>query len=168
MTIGRRLFIGLAFGCGAALHPLRALAALIGPTGGEPYPLTALRPYLDTLIPRDDAASATDIGVDEHLRHLARLDSGYIRLLQYGCKWLDDRAKTLGAADFASLDPARRETVVAQAAAAPEGSSLRAFFDQTRDDAMEAYYSDPRNWPAIGFRGPPQPDGYPDFAGPPA
>jgi hypothetical protein len=60
MTIGRRFFIGLALGCGAALHPLRALAALMGPTGGEPYPLTALRPYVYTLIPIDDRASATD------------------------------------------------------------------------------------------------------------
>lgn len=54
-----------------------------------------------------------------------------------------------------------------QAAAAALGSPPRAFFNRTRDDAMEAFYSDPRNWPAVGFRGPPQPEGYPDFAEPP-
>jgi hypothetical protein len=56
---------------------------------------------------------------------------------------------------------------VTQAAAAALGSPPRAFFNRTRDDAMEAFYSDPRNWPAVGFRGPPQPEGYPDFAEPP-
>jgi hypothetical protein len=169
MRIGRRLFLGLGIGVAAILRPMRGFAALMGPSdSGAPYPTIALTPYLDTLIPADETGSATAFGVDEHIRYLARLDTDYIRLLQYGCKWLDEQARALGAADFPALTPAQREAIVTQVAAAPQGSPLRSFFDKTRSDAMAAYYGDPRSWASLGFRGPPQPEGYPDFAEPPA
>ncbi len=46
-------------------------------------------------------------------------------------------------------------------------SPARRAFARTREDAFAAFYGDPRAWPGIGYRGPPQPEGFPDYDRPP-
>jgi hypothetical protein len=48
----------------------------------------------------------------------------------------------------------------------PDSLARRAF-RRTRHEAFVHYYADARSWPAIGYGGPPQPDGFPDYAQPP-
>lgn len=163
MHIGRRSFVFLALAI-----PIWARAALAAPIGGRSsYPLTALGPYLDILIPRDETGSATDLGIHRRLVNQARRDRQRMRLLRGGCKWLDFEARARGAGGFTGLDPAAQEAIVARAAGARDGSLPRAFFDTTRDAAVRAYYAEPAVWGALGYRGPPQPAGYMDHAGPP-
>jgi hypothetical protein len=47
------------------------------------------------------------------------------------------------------------------------GDSSR-FFKTIREDVFFGYYSNPISWKVIGYFGPPQPVGYPDYAEPPS
>lgn len=162
MQIGRRSF--LFWTLGLALWLREAVAAPIG--GGRPqaYPLTALAPYLDILIPRDETGSATDFGVDRTLIDQARRNRGYMRVLRAGCKWLDSEARKQGVAGFGDLDPVAQEAIVDRTARAREGSLPRVFFDVTRRHGFRAYYAEPASWQTLPYRGPPQPEGYMDHA----
>ena len=164
MTLGRRLFLSLGAGSAAFAWARGAAAAVIGPSGANAYPLTALPHLLDTLIPRDETGSATDFGIDRRIVDKASRSRRYMRLLRTGCQWLDLEARKTGAGGFADLDPATQEAIVARAADARARSLPRVLFDVTRQDAMRAYYADPASWKALGYEGPPQPDGFMDHA----
>jgi hypothetical protein len=118
------------------------------------------RAYLDTLIPGEDGALA--LGIPERLTAAG----GDTDILAPFCRWLDARAKEAGGGSFADLSTGEREAIVQAAeSAAPESIANRAF-RRTRHDAFAHYYADARSWPGIGYRGPPQPDGFPDYAQP--
>ncbi len=89
------------------------------------------------------------------------------RALVEGVALLERGAANHGAADFRNLNRALRESVVAELAAAPDGSMPRFFYRVVRDRAFELYYSRSTSWPPLRFPHPPQPDGYPDYQEPP-
>lgn len=120
--------------------------------------------YVDTLIPDDETPGGVSLGVDSQIVAKAKNDADYEYLLKRGCQWLDEQARQRGADSFTALQPADREAVVSAAQASPDRSLARVFFNATRDDALLFYYSNPASWPGLGFRGPPQPQGYADFA----
>ncbi len=161
MRFGRRSFVFWTLGL--LLWAREAAAAPIGGRRQQAYSLTALAPYLDILIPRDETGSATDFGVDRTLIDQAGSNKRHMRLLRAGCKWLDFEARKTGSAGFADLDPAAQEEIVAKAADARGRSLPRVFFNVTRRNAFRAYYADPASWRDLGYRGPPQPEGYMDF-----
>jgi hypothetical protein len=141
--------------------PIRAGAEASAPSPADP--LSPLGAWLDTLLPADGASpAASALGCEAALRERAAREPGYLRLLEAGCAWLDAQA----GGRFAALDEAAREAIGARAAAAPARSLPETFFRLTRRDAFEFYYAQPRSWSALGFAGPPQPDGFPDHAGP--
>ena len=119
--------------------------------------------WLDTLIPADETPSATQLGVDRLLIVAASDNRDYRTLLAFGQIWLDSQARLRGAPDFAALDAGGREAVATQAAGARAGSALRRFFDVTRQDTITRYYQQPGSWPGLGYSGPPQPLGHPDY-----
>ena len=125
--------------------------------------LTAFAPFLDTLLPADATPSATGLGIDSHLLAVHR-KAGSAQLLADGCAWLDGQARALGKSGFAALPEAQREAIVGRAATAAPGSLPNVFFQRMRRDAMRAYYALPASWAALGYRGPPQPRGFPDHA----
>lgn len=162
MQTGRRSF--LFWTLGVALWVREAVAAPIGGQRQQAYPLTALGPYLDTLIPRDETGSATDFGVDRVLIDRAHGNRGYMRVLRSGCKWLDFEARKLGSIGFGDLDPVSQEGIVDKASRARAGSLPRVFFNVTREYGFGAYYAEPASWRTLGFHRPPQPEGYMDHA----
>ncbi len=119
--------------------------------------------YVDTLIPDDETPGGVSLGVDSQIVAKAKNDADYEYLLKRGGQWLDEQARQRGADSYTALPPADREAIVSVAQASPERSLARVFFDATRDDALFFYYSNPASWPGLGFRGPPQPQGYADF-----
>ncbi len=124
--------------------------------------------YLDTLIPADaEGPGALQLGVPERLSAIAAADGDYSGLIEQLVRWLDERAQALGEVGFADLDGEARETIVRAAESAAAGSPARRAFARTRQDAFAAFYGDPRAWPGIGYRGPPQPEGFPDYDRPP-
>jgi len=124
--------------------------------------------YLDTLIPGDtEGPGALQLGVPERLSAIAAADGAYASLVEQFGRWLDERARAAGGVGFADLDRDARETIVRAAESAAADSPARRAFARTREDAFAAFYGDPRAWPGIGYRGPPQPEGFPDYDRPP-
>lgn len=146
---------------------LPAPVLLAAVPGGKPQSPPALGPYLDTLLPGDGSPSATDLGLENAL--MARLDDRprMARLVELGCAWLDRQAARSGVADFAGLDEDGRVALVKFAEQANRRALPGAFFANTLDLAFQEYYSRPEIWERLGFRGPPQPFGYPDHESPP-
>ncbi|MEM7524321.1 MAG: hypothetical protein AAF360_11295, partial [Pseudomonadota bacterium] len=67
-----------------------------------------------------------------------------------------------------AADPDQREALVGLIADLPETDLLGWFFIATRAELFLDYYGRAAAWPGLGFDGPPQHDGFPDAASPPA
>jgi hypothetical protein len=134
----------------------------------EPAKRRTLVAFLDTLIPDDETGpGASLLGVDGEVLRKSTQNNGEYALLVAGLHWLDEQARSSEAAPFAELTEEGREGVVALAAGAEPGSLPRRFFERIRSDAFYFYYAHPRAWAAIGYDGPPQPEGFLDYAQPP-
>jgi hypothetical protein len=135
----------------------------------SPLTQSTLKAYVDTLIPADETPSGTALQVDRKLLRVAGGQPDYRRLLQLGLDWLNAQARAQYGRDFPELEDEEREAVVARAAAAAHDTLQRIFFERTRADAFFHYYGRPESWRGMaGYRGPPQPEGFPDYARPPA
>jgi hypothetical protein len=127
-----------------------------------------VRAYVDTLIPADDTPSGSMLGVDARLRGVTRGQPDYRRLVELGLGWLNAQARASFGRDFVQLDAAGRETVVGRAASSAFDTLPRLFFERTRATAYFFYYGQPASWRGMrGYRGPPQPQGFVDYAKPP-
>lgn len=122
--------------------------------------------FIETLIPRDETPGALELGVAEKILDTASEDTEYRRLIRKGCGWLDRKAVGWGGSGYLSLGEHEREEVAGESAVAPAGSVPRIFFERVRSDAFFHYYAHPASWPGLGYKGPPQPDGYPDYTSP--
>ena len=160
MSVTRRRFLQWSTFCWLLSRVIPARASRPAPT---PPAGDALGAWLDTLIPADETPSATQLGVDKLLIAAASADEDYRDLLTFGRIWLELQARQFGASGFAALGADAREAVAARAAGARPGTTQRRFFDVTRQDAFTYYYQQPGSWPGLGYSGPPQPLGYPDY-----
>ena len=165
-TPPRRSFLRILLTLAAGL-PLRLSLAAPAEKTVARVRLGALVPYLDTPIPADSTPSASQLGADQVIIAVARRQERIARLLGRGCAWLDQQAAERGVTDFAALPQSERDAVVALAEASPAGSLPRAFFAFTQQEVFSHYYAQPESWRGLGFAGPPQPVGFPDFAEPP-
>jgi hypothetical protein len=174
MPITRRGFIQVPLATGAVAWTGALDADVINPPEAPapklyPAEVEALGAYVDTLLPGDEASpSASRLGVHIRLEAAARAKPRYLALVQWGVRWLHQRAIEEKRTGFSDLGERARVDVVRLAEAAPAESRPRLFFELTRQDAFIHYYSDPRSWPGAGYRGPPQPAGFLDFQQPPA
>jgi hypothetical protein len=162
----RRTFLRMLLALAPVL-PARLVLAAPADKTVQRISLSALVPYLDTLIPADSTPSASQLGADQAILALVQRQQRIARLVGLGCVWLDQQAAERGAADFAALAQPDREAVVALAEGSPSSSLPRTFFAFTQQQVFAHYYSQPQSWQGLGFDGPPQPGGFPDFAQPP-
>ena len=146
-------------------HRTHAIDPLV--PADELNPLSALAPFLDTLLPADTTPSASQLEVDKALVALAKRDPSLDQLLTLGCTWLDSEAKQLGSKNFSTLGESLRERVVAQAEGSPPGGLPATFFQVVLTLAYRYYYARRESWIGLGFSGPPQPVGFPDHTQPP-
>ena len=130
--------------------------------------LSALPAFLDTLIPEDISPSASQLNVGPDLIARARQQSGFERLLILGCAWLNEQAQKQGIQLFENLDETSRIAIIEIAEQSAVRSLPRAFFDAVRHYAFGIYYAHPETNVTLGYTGPPQPVGFPDYAEPPA
>jgi hypothetical protein len=154
----------------AAFYGLGGAAA---GAAGESNPAASfegtLATYLNTLIPDDESSpGAVQLGVYEHMSSAAKTNARFRNFLEQGTRWFNAEAQKLGSEDFAGLSEDGRNQVVAAAEAAGLNTLENKFFRATRLATFKLYYMEPQAWPAIGFDGPPQPIGFPDYADPPA
>jgi len=128
----------------------------------------AIIAFVDTLIPADESPGAFDLQVHQRILRRADHDAGYRRLLRAGSQWLNCMAWWSGGAEFESLAPEERDSIVGKAAAGSSRWTVGRFFRTVRDDAFHIYYADPRSWQGLRYPGPPQPNGFVDYAEPPS
>ena len=144
------------------------------PRAKPPAPATAasrqadLRAWVDTLLPAEpDFPGGLALGAAEQLAAAIEREPVYGKLFQEALVWLDARTAEVGGAAFADLSESRRHAIVTAAAASAAGSTARTIFQASLDDALFHTYADPRAWSGLGYAGPPQPIGFPDYAAAP-
>ncbi len=162
----RRHFLRMLVLLGSFL-PAKVLLALPVEKQRQAGSLSALPAFLDTLIPEDISPSASQLNVGPELIGRARQESGFERLLILGCTWLNEQSYKQGKQAFENLDEASRIAIVKTAEQSAERSIPRVFFKAVRYYAFEIYYAHPATWVSLGYTGPPQPVGFPDYAEPP-
>lgn len=165
-VITRRKFLRLTLGAGLVASSGYILKEVLIPSQIGTGERLTLEAFLETLIPSDLTAGALELGVARKILARASGDAQYRRLVKRGCGWLDGMAKRRGRAGYASLGEGQRDEVTGEAAAAPAGSVPRIFFEVMRSDAFFHYYANPASWEGLGYKGPPQPDGYRDYTEP--
>jgi hypothetical protein len=164
MAFSRRSFLRLTLGIGLLASSGYILKNVFLPSQITSRENKTLEALLDTLIPSDETPGAIELGTLGKIRLLADRDYQYRRLLKSGCAWLNDKAAEQNTDTFSSLSAAKREEVVRQAAGSRPESMPRLFFERIRSDAFDHYYAQPESWRALGYKGPPQPEGFPDYA----
>lgn len=161
--IPRRTLLKLLPGVALLTRPGISAA---GTPEGDTATITA---YLDTLIPEDRLSpSASGVGIDAVIHRHIEADAERAGFVAQGCKWLDEQARQQGGDNFAAMPGEARELIVTTMASAPRDAGPRMFFEMMRSNAMRLYYASPESWPSLGFDGPPQFDGFPDFDQSPA
>lgn len=118
---------------------------------------------LDLIIPPDSTPAASELGVHLSLLGVAQNVPNYPELISQGLGWLEQMARENGHNGFLEMPPEQQEALLTTAFSAPLQTLPRVFAQRLRDDAMTLYYSNPRAFVGLGFDGPIQPTGYPDF-----
>ena len=147
--------------------PAKLLLALPLENQRQAGSLSALPAFLDTLIPEDISPSASQLNVGPELIGRARRETAFERLLILGCTWLNEQSIKQGKQLYENLDEASRIAIVKIAEQSVDRSLPRVFFIAVRHYAFEIYYARPETWVSLGYTGPPQPVGFPDYASPP-
>ena len=119
------------------------------------------------MIPEDISPSASQLKVAPDLIRKAKQETGFERLLILGSEWLNKQSQDQRQQQFENLDEATRIAIVKTAEQSAERSLPRVFFSAVQHYAFEIYYAHPETWVSLGYAGPPQPVGFPDYAKPP-
>lgn len=185
MLLTRRLWLRIAatiMACGSVLRGVSAgqaaervtERATERVTERATVPASSLAAFVDTLVPPDTVVSADGhvmavpgaLDLDVHLA----IEQAFAGLPEYralaiaGLAWMAARAQQQHGMAFEDLGEAERVEIIRAAESGSRRSEQRRFFDVARGDVMRRFYSDPRSWVALGYAGPPQPAGFPDYA----
>ena len=163
MSLSRRELLRLTLGAGLLAASGYLFKDIFLPSDLSRNEEKTLAALLDTLIPDDDFPGALRLGVPEKIQEKARGDRQYRRLIKQGCSWIDRQAGRLCSARFAEIGEKERDRILASAMESDADSLQRIFFQRVRADAFSYYYSHPDTWQPLGYGGPPQPDGFPDY-----
>lgn len=133
-----------------------------------PHEAATANALFDTMFPADEhGPAASTIGATAYLdRNLAGFSSDLLPRYQWLFLALDARARTLGAADFASLDNPHRVSLIEAFEAGTlsdrlSGEEQRLFFDKVLINLREGLFSDPSHggnidaagWKLLGHPG---------------
>ncbi|MGZ0706975.1 gluconate 2-dehydrogenase subunit 3 family protein [Coraliomargarita sp. W4R53] len=150
------------------LSALVSLWGFVGRAWGQVSPKRSMEvglcAWLETLIPSDATSpGAGALHLETDLIRLAQETPQGYRLLYLGMRWADKEAQLQGSANFSALPAERANEIVAQAAAQPTGTGVRAFFEYSFRETKKIYYTKPESWVGLGIERPPQPMGYVDY-----
>jgi hypothetical protein len=158
----RRAFLIAILGLpllGGAAMLWRNFASIFGLRTRTGQAVTAI---IDLMFPGDAAPSAVSLGIADAIKGMPDLQA----VIPDGVAWLDRWAVRQGAPDFISLDEIGKERAL-EAALASDNDIGRQFVSLVRFYAGSLYYSEPVIKATFPYTGPPQPNGFGDFAGPP-
>jgi hypothetical protein len=117
---------------------------------------------IDVMFPGDAAPGAMSLGIADSIRANANVEA----VAADGAAWLDHWALAQGVVDFMSLDQNGKQHAL-EAALASDDDGASQLVSLIRFYAGLAYYSEPSVKATFPYTGPPQPNGFGDFAGPP-
>jgi hypothetical protein len=137
----------------------RNFASTFGLRGRTEDPVTAI---IDLMFPGDGAPSARSLGIPSAIKEM----SGLQTLLPDGVAWLDRWAVRQGVRDFISLGEIDKQRAL-EAALASADHVASQFVWFIRFHTGLIYYSEPAIKTVFPYTGPPQPNGFGDFTGPP-
>jgi gluconate 2-dehydrogenase gamma chain len=147
------------------------------------------------IVPTDEDPGATEAGAVEYVDELVAESEGKQAAYAEGLAWLDEYSQEKYDGDFLSLGVGEQIDLLRSAyeADAVRNRSVSGFLEQVdrkidkiwddlvgvgdvpklflrylRRDVLYGYYSNPVSWNVVGYYGPPQPVGYPDYAEPPS
>jgi len=147
------------------------------------------------IVPTDEDPGATEAGVVEYIDRLVAQSESKQTTYVEGLDWLDELSQKEYDKDFLSLDLREQIDLLRSIdeATAMRGRSVSGFlervdrkidriwddlfgigdephffFREIRRDVFYGYYSNPISWEVVGYYGPPQPVGYPDYTEPPS
>lgn len=130
--------------------------------GFDNIALPSINALVDTLVPADGfTPAASTLNVGHALLKQAEHEPLFEAWLREGLKWLDQGSQD----SFIHLDEPTRIGLLERLANSAPGTQPRTFFEMVRLRVMTAYYADPRGRIGMAIDRPPQPVGYPDFAG---
>jgi hypothetical protein len=122
----------------------------------------AVTVIVELMFPGDAAPSAESLGIAASVKAISTIAAA----TPDGTAWLDHWATAQGASDFLSLDQKDKQHAL-EAALASDDDRASQFVWLIRYHAGLAYYSASAVKATFPYAGPPQPDGFGDFAGPP-
>jgi hypothetical protein len=144
------------------------------------------------IVPTDEDPGATEAGVVDYIDELVAQSESKQATYEDGLAWLDELSRRKHDKDFVDLD--LREQIgllrsvyeVREMRRRPVSNFLERvdrkiekiwddafgfgigdvpyFFKEVREDVFYGYYANPISWRVVGYYGPPQPVGYPDYA----
>ena len=168
MKLTRRHFFGATLAAYFTNSVGRAATTKVPPTGFSAEEFATFVAFVDTLIPADrHTPAASDLDIPRRLIDATKRTPAYIKLLKLGCRWLDRRARTVHGSVFVTLSERQKEKIVDQVAGVTAKGLPYAFFHSVRQNALTLYYARSESWAALGYDGPPQPNGFPDYHQPP-
>jgi gluconate 2-dehydrogenase subunit 3-like protein len=129
--------------------------------------LSALRGYINLLIPTDETPGALELGADRLILQKAKIDPLYAKGITKGSAWLNLTAQALKHDRFIDLPQATQLKIIAFSEKRPIATLPHYLHHTLRDDVFNYYYSHPEVIEHFRYAGPPQPIGFPDFANAP-
>lgn len=160
----RRDFVKLGMHSVTLLSTWSASSSMANATSSQQTLSQVLITFIDTLIPEDSTASASQLGLDKVLLEYAATIENYPELIKLGCEWLNEQSVMSYQDSFLNLSEPQRTRIVVMAEQATALSIEKQFFERVKMDLFRLYYSNPTTWSGIAFDNPPQPKGYPDYA----
>lgn len=163
MPVSRRDFLRFLAGGGLIAISAYLFKEIFRPARLSDSEERTLDSLVDTLIPEDETPGAIQLGVAEMMKSKAAADNRYRFLIKKGCTWLDKMARGLNVRDFTSLKTDDRDAIIGNALNSEPDSVQRICLYRMRADAFYYYYGHRKSWTQIGYKGPPQPYGFPDY-----
>lgn len=117
---------------------------------------------IDLMFPGDGVPGAKSLGIPGRIVGMSDLRE----LMAAGVAWLDDWATRQGATHFLALDEIGKQKAL-EAASLSKDEFASQFVYSIRFYGGLMYYSEPVIKTTFPYTGPPQPEGFPDFTGPP-
>lgn len=160
----RRDFVKLGMHSVTLLSTWSASTAMANASSSQQTLSQIFTTFIDTLIPEDSTASASQLGLDNVLLEHAATIENYPELIELGCTWLNEQSFNSYQKSFLGLSEPQRTRIVVLSEQATALSIEKQFFERVKADLFRLYYSNPATWSGIAFDNPPQPKGYPDYA----
>ena len=121
---------------------------------------STLGAFLDTLIPSDETASATEAGILNPYLEWLDDDSFFKEVSFQVSNWLNEEALLISEKTFTLLEEVSRIRLLTELETLPIYTVGRTFFDSSRNQAFSLYYSRQESWQSLVLSRPPQPIGY--------